>query len=201
MSEKMITGMSGQDSIASMNFGSYDSNGNITPEKSLELIIGNLAGYKVDSERAVQVNYVMGDDAPHSVNRGISKTEGLLAFNTYDVDFETNFCKVINAIIKKQKEGNADETLLRYAKFASKILINVNKKRSTKVNYLTPDLVTLSVIPTFDFILTDKKGNREVIKGCKIFAFDTGAGTSTVGASTTYRFSAKRIIPLKKANG
>ena len=79
MEKDYSVGSGGQDSLATMIIGDYDSSGNISD--GVSLVLGNLKEYKCDQDKAIQVNYACGSTKPISINKGIVKTEGSMTFN------------------------------------------------------------------------------------------------------------------------
>ena len=208
MSEQFKVGTGGAGSLAMMKIGDYDASGNIA--NAISLIVGNLKEYKLDTDRAVQVNYACGSSKPISINKGISKTEGILVFNVFDVDFLTNLCKLLNAFLDLSATDGGDNAI--YKRFANMTLAKLNASSSSyslekgtlvstgnNHTYFTPDLMSFDILPQFDLCIINDT-SQEVVKGCKIFSSDTGVGTSSIGASTNYRFTATKIEPLALLN-
>lgn len=203
--ENYKVGTGGRNTQATMVIGNYGADGLIDPKTAVTLILGNLKSYKTDEDRATQVNYACGSTTPISINKGITKVEGVMVFNMFDVDFQSNLCKLLNAFLYLK---GADAKFLPYVNFANITLAKLNsisssykidkgslKITANKYTRFTPELITFDILPQFDLCLTNET-SQEIIQGCKIFASDSGVGSSSIGASTSYRFSATKIRPL-----
>ena len=170
--------------------------------EDVDVLLGNLNGYVFKGQRAGSPKWGMGMGRdPIAFNRGIEKLEGQCSFNTLSVDFESDFAYLLNTLKSLSNNSN----LKAGAKnFVNTVFSEIHRRRGNTVNTiasimdikdLTPDEVTLDLIPEFN-IVAKSDTKKEVVEGVQFFAKDTSIGVSTIGTSTSYQFSARNVRPL-----
>ena len=170
--------------------------------EDVDVLLGSLNGYVFKGQRAGSPKWGMGMGRdPIAFNRGIEKLEGQCSFNTLSVDFESDFAYLLNTL---KSLYNNSSLKAGAKKFVNTVFSEIHRRRGNTVNTitsimeikdLTPDEVTLDLIPEFN-IVAKSDTKKEVVEGVRFFAKDTSIGVSTIGTSASYQFSARNVRPL-----